>query len=427
MTQSDKNPFADLETSTTATKSPGKQELDFSFFDDPSGQTPQQNTAPDNDFSFFDEPVLAPHTVAPEKPSDTGFSFDDDTAETKEIDAQSETAPGEPNQPLAKPDKHRMVFTCLKCSATEQIDLPEYGEHNLKITCSSCSSAICITVESNAKRATQKSREIYCSNCGHTLDQHPHCPSCGKFCPDYYMVENPAEAARKARTTRSNNFKQMLANLRSSLTWSPGVRAESSKTPQFSTASSKSGKSFALGSKQIRLLAGAAAVVLCLGVAVFFYLKLQNEQRYVENYVKATYAIHVDTDLILNALNKSASDWKSARASGSTYTPRTDTDMETRASKIRSELAKLMQQLQHKVPGKFDQANSKLLALQNELDLLQKATAAPPASLDQLTALIDSSDTRIKQKRQDLKAGLNEELQKEMEIAKKKFRGFEGF
>lgn len=427
MTQTDKNPFAELETGSTTVKTSDKQELDFSFFAEPAAQPPQQTATPDNDFSFFDEPPQTPHVITPETPTDTGFSFDDEAVGSPNNATPPESATGDANQPFERPDKHKMVFTCLKCSATEQVELPEHSHPNLKISCSSCSSTISITLEANAKRATQKSREIYCSNCGHALDQHPHCLSCGQFCPNYYLVENPAEAARKARASRSNDFRQTLANLKSSLTWSRGASSAGSKAPQYSTVSAKAGASIALRSKTIRLLAISAVLVVCLGTAAFYYIRLQHEQRYIQNYVKAVYALHVGTDLIMSVLNKSANDWKTAQASGSPYVHRTDIDTETRSAKISSEVAKLMQQLQNKVPAKFEQANSKLLALQNELTALQKAAAAPPASVDQLSALISNSDTKIKQKKQDLKANLDDTLQKELETAKKKFRGFENF
>jgi len=429
MTQTDKNPFTNMETSTAATKSPDKQDLDFSFFDDSSAQTPQQSTVENNDFSFFDEPLTSKQVVQPDESSTTNFNFDDDHAVPTAIESHTDTGIENSVPGSEEPTRHRMIFTCLKCTATEDVDLPNQYELDLTTTCSSCSSPIRIILESNTKRATQKSTEIYCCNCGHSLDHHVHCPSCGVFCPDYYMVEDPAEAQRKARVARSNSFKQKIAELKSSLTWSPReektVRYTSSISQRSPSSSGPGIVSFL--QNHLKLLAATAVVVLCVGIAVFFYFKQQAEQKFMTNYIKATYAVHIGSDAIITAMTKTTNDWKGALTSGYSYTPRTDSTLEARSARINAELSKLMQELQDNLPKKYEQSYTKLQSFQNEYRQLQNVTATPPLSYEKFSALTTTSEQNIKQKRQDLKTSLDKDLLGELVEAKKKFKGFNDF
>ena len=417
--------MSDASVTNDGSKPEIKQDLDSLFFDSPPKSNAEAD--PENFFSFFDEPEAPKKESAPEKENHLNFDFSDEKQEpAKEL--QAEPGQVEPVQTPSRSVRHSMKFTCLKCSAIEEHDFPEPRENELNIKCKSCSAQIKVTIEANAKRAAQKSREIYCSNCGHSLDQHIHCPSCGFFCPDYYIVENPAEAQRKARQARSNNFSQALANLKASLTWTREDSVpETITTSKPDTFDGKSGGLLSAAKKHLKLIVVSVAVLLVIGLSVFFYLKLQAEKEYVTNYIKATYAIQVASDAIMQSMTKSENDWKSALASGGSYVPKTDMDMEIRTAKINSELSKLMQKLQKNVPGKFAQPNIKLLAFHNEYSQLQKAAAATPSSYDQLSALLASSSKNLGQKKLDIKAGMNEELLGELELAKKKFRGFENF
>lgn len=428
MTQPTKTVPSDFTTKQTNDAS-FKQELDFSFFDGPSTEPYHQSPVPNSDFAIFDAPTLSTQTTQQNEVSHVDFSFDEETKTPITKDIQPETITEDSNQMIAESLRHPMTFTCLKCSATEQVDLPEYIEHDLTITCHSCSSAILITLESNAKRAAQKSREIYCCKCGHVLDHHPHCPSCGQFCPNYYIVENPAEASRKARAARSNNIKQTIANLKSSLTWSPSSRdtgSSSWKAPRTSSISTKT-DSFLPKAKLLRLASYIVVLILVIALPSFYYLKLQTEKRYVTNYIKITYALHVGSETVIAAMNTTVNEWKSARTSGVFYSPRTNSDLEARSARIEAEVTKLMRELEQKTPGKYEQANKKLASFHTEFIQLQKTASTLPTSYEQLSAQIAATEKSLQQKKQEIKASMDEDLQNELTIAKSKFRGFNDF
>ncbi len=410
----------DMNENNDSTKKP-----DFSFFDEPVNSSQESQESLENDFSFLDEPLQTKETVVSEKPSNEDFSFDDLQTESGNKNLSSEESVKKAAS-FEQPTRQKMLFTCLKCNSKEEIDLPEQQGAEFKTTCSSCSSVIKITIESNSKRATQKSTEIYCCNCGSALLHTAHCPVCGIFCPDYYMVEDPAEAQRKARAARTNNFKQSIENLKSSLTW----QRKEATTYTSSAAkgrSAKTGNLSAFLQNNIRLLAVACVLLLSISTVVFLYSKKQMEQQFVTNYIKATYAINVASEAILASMNKTNNDWKNAVVNGSSYTPKSDLDLELRTARITSELSKIMQKLQNKVPSKFENQYAKLQSLENEYEQLQRASKTMQPSLDKQTTVTKTFEQNIKKKKHDLKAVLNEELLNELEIAKKKYRGFDGF
>lgn len=399
------------------------QEHDFSFFEELPGQAPSEISATDHGFSFFDDELTPPQSKEPPlKPPDTGFSFDNTPSATEHAEAQPETVATK--LPIMT-DHCRMAFTCLKCSASELVDFPENIEFDLKTVCHSCSSSMLITLESSAKRAKQKSREIYCSKCGHALDHHPHCPSCGCFCPSYYLVVNTAEIQRKARVARSNNIKLLITNLKSSLTWSSGAHQAEGSGGNWKKSASGS-QSFI--SSKVRKIIGACFVIILIATLSGLYsYKLRTEQRYVTSYIKTLYALHLGSETIVAAMSKTAAEWNSTRTSGTAYAPKTNSDLETRLIKIGAEIDKLMQELQQKVPRKYEQQNNRLADFNNEFIKLRTLSTAPPASYEQLTNQITSAEKTVKQKESDVKGALDEKLNKELAVAKGKFRGFKEF
>ncbi|GEM_PF-1380746 len=399
---------------------------DFSFFDEPVSSNSEKPEISENDFSFLDEPFQTGETVLPEKPSTENFSFDDMTTEPDNKNQSSEESVKKTTSSFEEPAKQKMIFTCLKCRSKEDSNLPAQHESELNLSCSGCSSTIKIILESNSQRATQKSTEIYCCNCGSPLLHTPHCPACGTYCPDYYIVEDPAEAQRKARIARSNNIKQTLENFKSSLTWQK--KEATISAPSTATATSAKTKNLsAFFQNHIKLLAVSAVLIISIATVVFLYFQKQVEQQFTTNYIKALYAIHIGSESILTSMNQSSNDWKNAIASGSPYIPKSDLDLELRTGKINAELSKIMTLLQNKIPKKYESQFGKLQSLENEYKQLQKVSTTKPSSFEKQTTVIKTSEQNIKTKKQDLKAGLNEDLQNELENAKKKFRGFNNF
>ncbi len=437
MTQKDKQELPDFLESNSDKDSGNKEKLEFSFFDDlpdtPSSnpfaslesaeaEKQPQKASIDNDFFSFDEHDLAGSSKPVEDNSQSDISFDDDMPEPDGLTSQaSSQGIDEPVKAFAV--QQTMRFSCLKCSAANDVEKPPQNDSELNVVCCSCSAKIRIVIEANTRRATQKSREIFCSNCGHSLDHHVYCPNCGLYCPDYYAVENPAEVQRKAKTARENSFKNIFSNL----TWSHRKRKESEKHHKPVAASHKTGGKLALGSKQIQIIAGASALVICLLLTSFLYLKYKNEQQYTKNYVKAIYAIHVGSNVLIGGMNKTAKDWQISRSSGAVNVPANDSGVTSRTSKVNQEIAKLMQQLQHKVPKKFEQPNNKLVAYLGDFDELQKVKTSDYTTPEQLAAMAKEFENKLSKKRSDIKSGMDNALRSEYDAAKKKFRGFDTF
>ena len=86
-----------------------------------------------------------------------------------------------------------------------------------------------------------------------------------------------------------------------------------------------------------------------------------------------------------------------------------------------------MQQLQHKVPEKFEQPNNKLVAYLGDFNDLQKVKTSDYTTPEQLAAMANEFENKLGKKRNDIKSGMDNALRSEYDAAKKKFRGFDTF
>lgn len=422
----------------------GKPDLDFSFFDEPaSTQQPEsqstvspaatpgepsaflveQNTA-DNAFSFLDAAIPPTPAESPEADRGDGALFNFNGVAPEEVVSPVEAASVE--RETAGQGPRVMGFTCLKCSAMIPFPFPAVPCDRSVGTCPNCSAPFSVIRESSAQRARRKSGELYCCTCGNAIDQHVHCPACGHFCPDYYHVENPQEAQRKARESRANSFRIALANFRSSAFRQRDKRAEELHQAQRMRGAAKAGAAHS-GRKRLVIVVVAAVLLAVIGGGALLAYRHKQEQRYVAAYIKAVYALHIGTETCFTSLNKMVAEWKAASENGRAYTPRGDNDAGIRLVKINSEATKLLQQLQEGVPVKYEKAHENLQELNREYVALQPLVTAPPQSFEQINRRVETADKAVKRKVQELKAGLNEDMSRELDEARKRYRGLANF
>jgi len=405
---------------------------EFSFFDAQTTSIANalKESANSNFTGMADSQTNSGDITVPQ--SDDVFHFEEVASEEQQPSAENEdlqdlTTSVETLLPvIPKPEKMR--FTCEKCSTANELDiaLPLGDTYNL--SCSSCSSNMKIVIESSILRAVQKSREKFCIRCGGRIDYHIYCPSCGLFCPDYYLLETSADIKRKTRAKQAVELINTLAGFKSLLAWR---RTPSSKTePQQDQKKMPKAGDTPKTARKMNKLATVLIVISILltvsGACTFFYLKQKIEKTFATDYINAAYAIKTGADTKFGSLTKIASDWKTATDSGIYYKPRLDEIAEAKSVKIKTGADKLLQKLQ-KVPNKFQQSYAKLLALNNVYGKIYRITDAMPATLDQLNETIANSDKAFKQASQDLKASLPELLSQELKVAKTKYRGLADF
>jgi|GEM_PF-4910442 len=171
---------------------------------------------------------------------------------------------------------------------------------------------------------------------------------------------------------------------------------------------------------------GLALLAAVVAGGAFLYLQHKEEQAYVTTYVKAVYALKMGADNRLDFLTRLAADWKAASDTGQTFVPRVDEKTETKGAKNRDAAGKLLQKLQ-KVPQKYEQAQSRLDAMNTECLALYRLAEKPPASLAQLTATMEKSGRTYKQACQELKASLPPKLSEELASAKTRYKGLADF
>lgn len=430
-----------------------KSDMDFSFFDEPASPfasdapavesqtdsfnpfadqfepavSPAEQNTFDGDLAFFGEvPSAKPATLPDTDAEDSSvFSFNDEDGGEGSVTAHDlpqpeEDAVAESGDAPIQPQP--MSFSCAKCSARVAVAFPEAAALRLTEKCQACSAQLAVTRESSAQRAHRKTRELYCCSCSHQLGHYVYCPTCGQFCPDYFLVEDPKEAQRKAQENRSNNLRITLANLKASLT----RRASKREEEAFHGQATKAADSWRSSKKQVAALAMGVVLLISLGVGGIFYFKHKEEQQYVAAYIKAVYALHAGSESVLASMTKTSTEWQAAAASGKNYIPRLDGDAGIKLTKINGEASKLLQQLQNP-PKKYDQAYAKLLAFNAECTALQNGLATSPATLEQLNRQIETAEKSVRQKRQEIRAAFTKEVAAELEVAKLRYRGLANF
>ncbi|MDD5284352.1 MAG: hypothetical protein PHD54_00715 [Desulfuromonadaceae bacterium] len=451
----DKSSAFSLDKAAEATLSPTqtKTEDPFSFMDDLKDAKLEGDQVDKTDgFSFDDEPSGSMSDIfnnekdfssADSMESGLGsgehangmFFLDEEVVSKADSTPENKTAQDGisdnisevlmPNRPTLECTK----FSCLKCSTANEVDFSEISGEAFVTKCSTCKASIRIIRESSAKRATQKSREKYCTECRHQLAHYAHCQSCGRIYPEYFVQENPGESKRKTRGSS-------ISIIRDAFTSLGALRTRKHPTSPADIYSDGSGRKSGIYGKEksssfsksrlVKWVAGFVILLIVAAASAYGYIRYKSEQLYASNYVKAVYGIKVGADGKFNTLTQISSEWKAASEAGRKFIPQTNVDKVAKAAKIKAETDKLMQQLQNP-PGKYLNDSDRLKALYAKYLSLYEFSESSLVSNDQLNDYIEKSNKSFKQASQELKANLTQRLAEELEDAKKKYRGLATF
>lgn len=321
-----------------------------------------------------------------------------------------------------------MQCLCPKCSETITIDLSQMPEDGFVTQCTSCNTTIHIIRESCACRAKRQSHEICCANCGSRLDQHVHCNSCGLIFPDYFIPVNLDDARRKARKDFFDKKWSSLKDL--NFSFKPVFSGRSQEvthgyTPQktIGIAASKS----RLLTRRVATITLALIVTVALSVTgVFAYKAHQFEKIYVKNYFRALYGIKTGVDSNLQTCLTMKSEWETASKSGMRYSPLVNTKNEIQSAKLRGEIDKIMKTASDP-PKKLVQSKKRLQSLYKIYMDSDVLINSKPNSLQEFSAAIDKLDNKMKIASNEFKSNLPDSLNKELAIAKLKYRGLKDF
>jgi hypothetical protein len=321
-----------------------------------------------------------------------------------------------------------MECVCPKCAEKTEIDLALMPENGFVTTCSSCNKQIHIMRESCACRAKRKSFEINCADCGKLLDQRPHCPSCGKIFPDYFVAFNPEDVRRKSR--KEFFYNKWIAVRDLNISFAPTFKGRSHDSthgysPAYAPVHTSAGTSKLLSRKYAVLTVLLLVTFALIGAGAFAYNYHKSGQSYAENYFKTLYCIKTGVDSNVKTFTLLKTEWESASAAGRSFSPRISYD-EARSIKLRGEIDNYMQKLS-KPPKRFSQANENLNKIHNVYLDSETLIQSKPISLQELSNSIDNLNKKMSTASQELKSNLPDSLKPELANAKLKYRGLKEF
>jgi hypothetical protein len=300
-----------------------------------------------------------------------------------------------------------MTCSCPKCAAQVQVDLSHIPEEGNYTPCPECNKRFWTQKDTFAKKILKKEGTKYCAKCSSELGPFIVCTGCGVTFPDYYAVLAAKPARRQLE--KAGGF---------SLTFSPRQVKQSYAVHHTVTTRSKKSvfpKFFLL----------VVAAVLLVGAGLF-YQNLETEQQYAANFARALYGIKMGTELSINVCTKISADWKTKTDADRSPAPRVSPADEPRLNTIQDELDRIMQKL-NKPPQKFVKANEKLAGIYGAYTKLHSLALAPSGSLAGFSGAANNAEANYRQAVQDLKTDLPAELSKELEKAKKKYKGLQDF
>lgn len=322
-----------------------------------------------------------------------------------------------------------MVCVCPKCTEKTEISLEEMPEDGFVITCSSCNKQVHIVKESCAKRATRKSHEINCANCGNLLDQHAHCNSCGTIFPDYFVTFNPEDARRKNRKEfifkKINALKNLDFSFKRPVAVSAGAHTDAVYDYSYS-ASNKAAKKGLLSRKQMIFVTSMIITIILAASAFYAYNHYKIRQIYADNYIKTLYGIKTGIDLNLAACSKLKTEWESASSSGRSFSPATNSKDEARSFKLRTEVDKYMQKMKE-TPKEYLVAGTSLTNIHKLYLDSETLIASRPNTLQEFNKSVESINSRMAQVSKELKSNLPDSLKSELDKARLKYSNLKDF
>jgi len=305
-----------------------------------------------------------------------------------------------------------MTCSCPKCDAHIEVDLSRIPENGTLMPCPECKVRFWINKESYARRALVKEGQVYCDQCGKELDHKIVCAACGVMYPDYYLVQ--ASKPPRRQVEKPNYFSMPLffkpARPTYGYSYAPVVgKGRMEKAPA----------GFLM--KRVGMVAIVALLAIGLGS---FYLKMQAEQKYAKDYMRALYTIKTGTELSLKTCERITSDWKAKTDAGQNFVPRISEEEESRLNKVK-EVTDLYMQKLNKPPKKYIINNEKLANLYGAYTKIHATAVAPSGSLSRFSDTTTKSQNDFNAALTALKENMPPALSNELKIAKTKYRGLQ--
>lgn len=301
-----------------------------------------------------------------------------------------------------------MTCSCPKCDVNIPVDLNSVSNEGSFSSCPECKGRFWMNQESFARRALKKEGKIYCVKCGNNLGLSIGCGACGVVYPDYILVQTTKPAHRQTAKA-SVSFDFSLGPKRKSYTYSDERRSSSKTTSILST----------------RLKLVLVAVLIAV-IATASYLHISSQLTYSANYIRALYVIKTGTELGLNSCAKVSADWKTTSTAAQNTRPRISQENETNLNIVKDEIDKYMLTLKDP-PGKYIKANEEITKLHGLFMKVYSLALSSDSSLSAFSESINKSEIEYKLTIKELKANLPENLVKDIEKAKSKYRGLRDF
>ncbi len=316
-----------------------------------------------------------------------------------------------------------MVCKCPKCNANIELDHTQIPDGGVATNCIYCKVHIQFVRESFARMAYYKAAQKSCFRCGKHLGTALHCPSCHTFYPDFFVAVDYAVVKRQ---TRERNRQSLIASFSGFKLSLPSFKSagyyKPTSAPSFSKSGADSMKSkFSLSRNMVVALVCLLVITAAGAVGYSVHARHKAEQVYLETFFKALYGIKSGADLGNKTYTKFVKELTVAQSSGLRVTPRATPDEEVRLNKVKTEVDKLILQL-NPPPEKFAKPYENLVKLNQQYGKINSLALQPPPSLTVLNEAVKKQGDEFARQSQELKSSLNEELADELKNAKQRYK-----
>lgn len=316
-----------------------------------------------------------------------------------------------------------MICSCPKCNATIELDHAQIPEEGVATNCAFCNVHIQFVRESFAKMAYYKAAQKSCFRCGNHLGHTLDCPFCHALYPDFFVA---VDSSAVRRQTRERNRQHLIASFKGFKLSLPNFKASAAQKSHLkSIPQPVIGKQSAFGkihlSRNMLVALVSLLLIAIIGSGGYtVYARQKAEQTYLEIFFKALYGIKSGADLSTKTHTKYVKELTSAQSSGLRMLPRATSDEEMRLTKVKTEVDKLIQQL-NPPAEKFAKPYENLGKLNEQYGRLHALAISPPASLPALNEAIKTHGDSFSRQSKELKSSFTEEMADELKNAKQRY------
>jgi uncharacterized protein YbaR (Trm112 family) len=300
-----------------------------------------------------------------------------------------------------------MTCSCPKCLTQIEVDFSRIPENGSFTPCPECKRRFWISKESYARRALTKEGKIYCDQCGKDLEHVIVCTACGVMFPDYYLVQSAKPPRREVEKPDLFSLSFTLKPAKQTYTYTPTYT--SAKGSQVGPA---------IPFKKIAGL--VVMILLAVGIGYFYQIQ-KKEQQYAKNYIRALFVIKSGTDISFNTCAKISADWKAKNDAGQNFVPRIKAEDEERLNRVKNASDNIMILL-NEPPKKLVNSKEKLVTLYHDFNKAHALALAPAGSYSNFTIATAKLQNNINAEIRDLKSSLPDNLAKELDKAKIKYK-----